>query len=347
MPRFRVPQFALVLLVVVATAVPTTGGAQAATPVATPATTPRPPTQPTTGPGSSEALFGGVTAIEQKPPDQSIADAWLFVPTDPMPEAPGVGELFPLVIFVPGSGATNADLYLAWIEHLVQRGAVVLFPLYQNAGYRETEYRQALQDDVRSGLATLEREGIPVDLTRVAVVGHSLGGPLAVDYAASAAAAGLPVPAAVMSVVPGCNSDEVECIGADLGAVAATTRLLLVTEEDDPDPVGAVTVARIWDGLGAVPLENRDVVRLVSDAHARPALVAVHTQALAQHGSFSYPPDAYDWYGTWKWLDALMGCVFAGEWCEVALGNTPEQRFMGTWSDGVPVAEAIVSDDSV
>jgi hypothetical protein len=177
----------------------------------------------------------------------------------------------------------------------------------------------------------------------VAVVGHSLGGVLAVDYAASAAAAGLPVPTAVLGNAASCNSEEVACLGADLGAITPTTRLLLVTEEDDPDPVGAVTVARIWDRLGAVPRENRDVVRLVSDAHARPALVAVHIQALANYGV--YPPDAYDWYGTWKWLDALMSCAFAGEWCGVALGNTPEQRYMGEWSDGVPVTEAIVTDD--
>ena len=66
---------------------------------------------------------------------------------------------------------------------------------------------------MRSALATLEREGVPVDLTRVAVVGHSLGGVLAVDYAASAAAAGLPVPTAVMSVAPAAV-DEVRLPGS-------------------------------------------------------------------------------------------------------------------------------------
>jgi len=86
------------------------------------------------------------------------------------------------------------------------------------------------------------------------------------------------------------------------------------------------------------------VVQLVTDAHGWPSLRAVHIQALAGHG-VGYLPDAFDWYGTWKWLDALMGCSFAGEWCEYALGNTPEQRFMGTWSDGVPVAEPIVTDE--
>jgi hypothetical protein len=64
------------------------------------------------------------------------------------------------------------------------------------------------------------------------------------------------------------------------------------------------------------------------------------TGAPGQPGAFL---DALDWYGTWKLLDALIACAFEGEWCEYAFGNTPEVRFMGTWSDGVPVAEAVVA----
>jgi acetyl esterase/lipase len=304
---------------------------------------PQPPPQPTTGPGSSEALFRGVTAIEQKPPDRFLADYWLFVPTDPLPGTTSAGERLPLVIFVHGYGGTAPDLYLAWIKHLVRRGAVVLYAEYQGATGDETGWREALLDDVRAALTTLEREGVPVDLTRVAVVGHSVGGVLAVDYAASAAGAGLPVPSAVMSVVPSCMTSEVACLGADPSTIPAATRVLLVTEADDSDRAVPPAVARIWAGLGGVPLENRDVVTLVTDTHARPALLALHTQALSDDPTD--PPDAFDWYGTWKWLDALIGCAFAGEWCEYALGNTPEQRFMGEWSDGVPVEEARVTDD--
>jgi hypothetical protein len=54
--------------------------------------------------------------------------------------------------------------------------------------------------------------------------------------------------------------------------------------------------------------------------------------------------DALDWYGTWKLTDALMACAFAGDWCDYALGDTPEQRFMGAWSDGVPVQELAATD---
>jgi acetyl esterase/lipase len=344
MHRFCTPLFALALLMVMTAASPTSGGAQEATPAATPMAKPQPPTQPTTGPGSSEALFGGVTAIQQGPPDALKADFWLFVPADPLPGTPRVEEPFPVVIFLHGSGASNADAYLDWIEHLVQRGAVVIFPLYQVTVPGRSENWQSIQDDVRDGLETLEGKGVPVDLTRVAVVGHSLGAEQALIYAARAAAAGLPVPTAVMSVaLGGCPSPEGACMGVDLGAIPATTHILLVEEADDPD-AAMEGVPRIWAELEAVPLDNRDVVTLVTDTHGWPSLRAVHIQALAGHDA-GFLPDAFDLYGTWKWLDALMSCAFDGEWCEYALGNTPEQRFMGVWSDGVPVTEAVVTDE--
>ena len=341
MHRYRIPLLALALLLVTA-ATPVSSWAQDATPAPAPTVDPQPPTQPATGPGGSEARFGGMTAISQ-PPDTVFADYWAFVPADPLPGTTDTAEPLPLVIFIHGSRALDASSYLAWIEHLVRRGAVVLYPLYSATGCSEAECVQAVQDDVRGGLERLEREGVPVDVTRVAVVGHSLGGGLAVGYTASAADAGLPVPTALMGVVPHCVTEEATCVGADPRAIPAATRVLLVTESDDVDPDGQHAVDVIWTGLEGVPREHRDVVRLVTDSHGSPGLLATHRQALADHAFET--PDALDWYGTWKWLDALMGCAFDGEWCEVALGNTPEQRFMGTWSDGVPVAEAIVLDD--
>jgi acetyl esterase/lipase len=341
MYRLRVLQFAVAFLLILAAVVPASGRTQEATPAA-----PQPPSQPTTGPGSSEARFGGMTSIEQKSSGERLSDYWVFVPADPLPGT-AQGEPFPVVIFLHGSGASNADPYLAWIEHLVGRGAVVLFPLYERPTAAGTlDYRQTVQDDVRGGLETLEHKGVPVDLTRVAVVGHSLGADQALVYTASAAAAELPVPTAVMSVVPGsCLTDEGACLGVDLAATPATTRVLLV--DGTNNDFGSASIARVWTELAGVPLENRDVVTLVTDKHGNPRLEANHYQALAGNGAVSgySSPDALDWYGTWKWLDALMGCSFDGEWCEYALGNTPEQRFMGTWSDGVPVAEPIVTDE--
>jgi hypothetical protein len=116
-------------------------------------------------------------------------------------------------------------------------------------------------------------------------------------------------------------------MGVDPSTIATTPRVLLVTEADDLDPNGTRAVARIWAGLESVPRENRDVVQLVTDGYGRPALLATHTQALADLDR--NPPDAFNWYGTWMLLDGLMGCAFDGEWCKVALGNAPRAALHG------------------
>jgi hypothetical protein len=54
--------------------------------------------------------------------------------------------------------------------------------------------------------------------------------------------------------------------------------------------------------------------------------------------------NALDYYGTWKLFDGLIDAAFTGKNRQYALGNTPQQRFMGVWSDGVPVKELRVTD---
>jgi thioesterase domain-containing protein len=347
MPRLSAVVLACVLVASLVGGVPRPSAAQEATPATTAVAKPQQPVQLADGPGGRVALFGGVTVIEQIPPGEIEPDYWLFVPSDPLPGVTVTAEPRPLVVFGHSYTFRDPDFYRGWIEHVVRRGAVVLFPEFQQDATNDAGYRMNLLADVRSALDTLQAEGVAVDLQRVAVVGHSIGGALAVDYAASAAAAGLPVPQVVMAVAPGCLQD-LACLVGDLGAIPAATRVLLVIEADDSDPMGGGAVEHIWDGLSAVPLENRDIVTLVSDTHGVPWLLATHEQAqAASPDDAAYAadaPNALDWYGTWKLLDALIACAFDGEWCEYALGNTPEQRFMGTWSDGVPVAEALITD---
>jgi hypothetical protein len=51
------------------------------------------------------------------------------------------------------------------------------------------------------------------------------------------------------------------------------------------------------------------------------------------------------YYGYWKLLDALTDAAFYQKNREYAFGNTPEQRFMGRWSDGVAVKQPKVITD--
>jgi hypothetical protein len=43
-------------------------------------------------------------------------------------------------------------------------------------------------------------------------------------------------------------------------------------------------------------------------------------------------------------MDALCDAAFHSRHREYALGGTPEQRFMGFWSDGRPVVEPEITD---
>jgi hypothetical protein len=55
--------------------------------------------------------------------------------------------------------------------------------------------------------------------------------------------------------------------------------------------------------------------------------------------------DAIDYYCYWKLFDGLIEAAFYGKNRAYALGDTPQQRFMGIFSDGKPVTELIVTDN--
>jgi len=106
----------------------------------------------------------------------------------------------------------------------------------------------------------------------------------------------------------------------------------------------------------AVPAANRDYIRVVSDDRGRPPLKADHIAPVAFAEAYSQPGqpnlgpliggsktvNSLGYYGFWKLFDALTDAAFFGKNRSYALGNTPEHRFMGRWSDGTPVKEAVV-----
>jgi acetyl esterase/lipase len=340
---------ATLLVVVLLVAQPLLMRAQGAAPAATPAAPPAQPTQPATGPGGAEAAYDGLLAQHFGPEPDGTSEPtgyWLFEPTRPR-SGTSDGPL-PLVIFLHGYTGTDPEIYHAWIDHIVRRGAIVIYPDWQPSDASKTDNARTLPDmttAIRAALAEL-RSGphAQPDLNRVALVGHSFGGMLGVQYAAMAAAEGLPVPKAILLASPGCWGPPFACGPvpplADLGSIPATTRLLILALANDP--IVGTEPARLWTRLSSIPLENRDFITYVGDSHGEPALHPSHDIPAT---TLWNPLDAYDWYGTWKWFDALMSCSFADQDCNVALGNTPEQRSMGAWSDGTPVAEPIITDD--
>lgn len=324
------------------------------------AQTPEPPVQPADGPGGRAYPHGAVSVTRL---GVGAEEAYVFEPAAPTPRTA------PVVVFGHGWLATNPNIYGAWVTHLVRRGFTVVYPRYQlDARTPVRDFTANALTGVTSALDVLRRPGHVVpDERGLAFVGHSMGGLVAANLAAHAARGALPAPLALMVVEPGKTWPRGSPIAFELEDLSSlpSSLLLLAVVGDDDDFVGEIDARKVYAGATAVPRGNRDYVRLMSDDHGAPGLLADHRAPSApSHLVEDLPvPDgrardgveprlvrsdpvtnALDYYGTWKLFDGLADAVFHGEHREFALGGTAEQRYMGRWSDGRPVRELIVRE---
>ncbi|HEU4435454.1 MAG TPA: alpha/beta hydrolase [Pyrinomonadaceae bacterium] len=330
-----------------------------------------PPEQPATGPGGKQYVHAKVTRNRYGTGNQEY---WIFEPDSPKPASA------PLVVFIHGWGGMNPLYYGAWLDHLVKRGNIVVYPRYQETLL--TPIKQFLPStlgaikDAVNRLQT-ERGHVKPDLNKFAVVGHSVGGLLSASVAALASESNLPKVRAVMSVEPGITEEPINIPLADLKKIPAETLLLAVAGDQD-SLVRDTDAKRIYYESTQVPAGNKDFIMMVTDTHGTPSLQASHRAPTAMDRSYdsgegvvggpasprrvgnsssrqngasndslrleTMMVNALDFYGTWKLFDALCDAAFDGKNREYALGNTKEQRFMGLWSDGVPVKELKVTD---
>jgi pimeloyl-ACP methyl ester carboxylesterase len=325
-----------------------------------------PPSQPLKGPGGKQYVHRNVTKNRY---GKGGREYWIFEPDSPKP------RMAPVVIFLHGWGGMNPLYYGAWVDHLVKRGNIVIYPRYQaNLLTPIDAFLPNTLAAIKDALHRLrtERGHVTPDLSKFATVGHSLGGLLAANVAALASESNLPRVRAVMSVEPGITEAPINVPLADLKKIPSDTLLLAVAGDQDT-LVRDTDAKRIYYESTRVSAANKDYVTLVSDSHGEPGLQASHRAPTAMNkdydsgegvgGASTGIPDpiggarisrrvrpetmmvnALDYYGTWKLFDGLIDAAFNGKNREYALGNTPQQRFMGFWSDGVPVKELKVTD---
>jgi hypothetical protein len=291
---------------------------------------PTQPDQPTSGPGGSDYLHSYVRKSRYGYGGNRY---WIFEPYGPKPESA------PLIVFIHGFTALHPICYREWIHHIVKRGNIVVYPRYQKGFYRGfNEFNSNALNAVKDAIEELQSGGhVTPDLDKFAITGHSLGGGLTANMAAQALDEGLPVPKAIMPVQPFVFYVE----GVDFATIPAETLMLVVVGENDT-VVGNRSGKIIFENATQIPLSNKDFVIQVTDTYGEPDIVADHLAPVCL--PFFNTVDAMDYYSTWKLFDALTDYAFYGINGEYCLGNTPEQRFMGLWSDGTPVNELIVTD---
>lgn len=180
--------------------------------------------------GSSTSYPDKATATG--PIGQGANGVWVFQPA---------GKPKDVVVFFHGQGgpqeATPVN-HRPWIDHLVKRGSLVIYPRYE-VGY-EPDPTPFVVKGVKAAMQRVDTKGLPV-----LAIGYSRGGGLVVEYGAFAKRNGLPVPNAIMAVFPAGQGDERRII--PLTGMNHKTAILLQIGEDDT----------VVDGGGARFLLNR------------------------------------------------------------------------------------------
>jgi dienelactone hydrolase len=179
-----------------------------------------------------------------------------------------------VVVFAHGFGDTTEPNH-PWLDHLLARGAVVVWPRYQSS---VDEPRNATVVNFREGLrlafADPELRGLPV-----VAAGYSWGAKLVFHYGVNARRWALPEPRAVLSMFPG----TLERGLPPRGPLPKTIQVLLLAGAQD-DPVAANAY---WRWLRAHPAARKSYRILPGLTHDAP----MRTDAAAQR-TFWAPLDA-------------------------------------------------------
>jgi hypothetical protein len=151
-----------------------------------------------------------------------------------------------------------------------------------------------------------------------------------------------------------CNSGDANTVFKNIPSILRSPEkipdlLLLVVVGKDDLFAKETTGRAIFEKSIGLTKENKNLIRLRSDRSGQPPLSADHFSPLALNQSYDSgkslrsgdrerrspgsmardATDTLDYFGYWKWFDALTDAAFFGRNRNIALGDTPEQRFHG------------------
>lgn len=307
--------------------------------------------QPKTGLGGSQTAFGNVRITA----GGSGYNAWyIFEPVDPAPRSA------PLVIVNHGYFEYSGySTMAALMRHTALKGNVVIYTRWQTSVASPCPGPINIQpcidssvSGIRGAIAYLRAHPQMVQprLAETSYFGFSFGGIITANELNHYQTLGIPKPKAVFLDDPedgGVAGPGEVALDPWLSGIPRTTRLVCHSGAS-----GALVLNKggvlhsscnvVFARLGQIPASNKSLVLTSNDSHGSPPRRAIHGVCAAGPGFGA--PDTYDWGFCWKDFDSLRSCALYKKDCSYALGNNPEHRYIGTWSDGVPVIGLKIQD---
>jgi hypothetical protein len=300
------------------------------------------PPRPTLGPGGSQTAFGGVRVTA----GGSGNDAWyVSEPVDPAPLSA------PLVIIEHGyyefSGYASLS---ALMRHVALKGNVVIYPRWQTniavpcpGPFNIKPCITSSVKGIRGALSYLRAHHHRVQprLNEVSYFGFSFGGIITADMTSRYKALGLPKPRAIWLEDPhdgGFTGNNEPAVYRSLAGMPPAVKFICHVGASGviaQPGFGNASCNSVFPKLGQIPVRNKSLVLTSNDAHGSPRLQATH--GVCAGSTSGAGVDTFDWGFCWKDFDSLRACAYYGRDCEYTLGNNPQHRYIGTWSDGVPV----------
>jgi dienelactone hydrolase len=301
------------------------------------------PDQPLTGPGGQDYPHASLTATGPYwPPFRAGDDNFRYFILEPASPAPATA---PVILFLHGFLANHQGVYGRWMQHLAQKGYIVVWVQYQSGLTPLWHYVKNAEIAWEDALNRLDKywweshvkpARDETGVMKTAVVGHSAGGWLAAVLAARSARGvnKSPNPLGLAIFEPGGKG---LIPPDDFSRIPASTRMLIVLGDQDT-VVCAGSAQSIWDKTSQIPAANKDFLLVRSDRRGKPEQLGNHHFPSSVDTYDTAAVDARDYYVTYKLSTAMASCAFSGQFCDVAFGHgSAEQTTLGLWSDGVPV----------
>lgn len=284
------------------------------------------PPQPPSGPGSNTPC--GRTDVQLDNPEAPSSPIYVAYPTGSA-DAPLTGGTCgdanrPVLFLVHGWLASFNWVYEGVIDHFTSTGNIVVMGTYST----DLADVQGSADRALAAIAAAAPQLDRDDLSRVGLVGHSLGGGM--------------LPWVTQQVVArGWGSEGLWMFslapfqGIGTGPIALPPHARAIIEAYDQDIlVDRAVGVDLYHRL-SLPASQKDHVTVRSSSHGGTTLTAQHTSP----NSVVAPDDAIKFYGIYRVGDILESCALVGTNCDADLS------LMGTWSDGSPVLPSIVTDN--